>query len=82
MMSDLSDLNKILFDQLNRLNNDGLSGDALSDEVSRSGAVVSLSSQVVGSARTVLDAAKLQAEYTGKSAFKSLPGVVGGDGGG
>lgn len=63
MAKGLSDLNEALFDQLKRLNDPELKGDALESELKRSSAVTSLSKEVVSTARVVLDAEKHRMEY-------------------
>lgn len=66
--STLSSLNSALHDQLKRLNNDELKGDALKEEIERSSAMTGIAKEIVGTARTVLEATKLRAEYKGLQA--------------
>lgn len=56
----LGDLNNILFEELERLNDDSLSGEELTQEMNRAKAITGVATQVVMNARTVLDAAKFQ----------------------
>ena len=63
MKNKLTDLNNHLFAQLERLNDESLSGDALQDEIDRSRAITSVSKEVVSNARLVLDADKHKREY-------------------
>lgn len=58
MKNQLTDLNNHLFEQLERLNDEGLAGDALREELDRTGAVTSLAGKVIDNARLVLDAQK------------------------
>lgn len=73
-MSNLSELNKHLFAQLDRLSNDELKGDALKEEVSRAGAVNGICETILENANLQLQATKLVAEYRGlKEGAESLP---------
>lgn len=73
-MSNLSDLNKHLFAQLDRLSNNELKGDALKEEVSRAGAVNEICKSVIENANLQLQATKLVAEYRGmKEGAENLP---------
>lgn len=56
----LGDLNNILFEELERLNDDELKGEELQQEMNRAKAITGVATQVVMNARTVLDAAKFQ----------------------
>lgn len=56
----LGDLNNILFEELERLNDNSLSGEELTQEMNRAKAITGVATQVVMNARTVLDAAKFQ----------------------
>lgn len=73
-MSNLSELNKHLFAQLDRLSNNDLKGDALKEEVARSGAVNEICKSVIENAALQLQATKLVAEYRGmKEGSANLP---------
>lgn len=73
-MSNLSELNKHLFAQLDRLSNNNLKGDALKEEVSRAGAVNDICKSVIENAALQLQATKLVAEYRGlKEGADNLP---------
>lgn len=56
----LGDLNNILFEELERLNDNSLSGEELTQEMNRAKAITGVATQVVMNARTVLDVAKFQ----------------------
>ncbi len=56
----LGDLNNILFEELERLNDDELKGEELQQEMNRAKAITGVATQVVMNARTVLDAARFQ----------------------
>ena len=64
-MSNLGDLNKHLFQQLDRLNNKDLKGDALKEEMDRAKAMTDVSKQIIDSHNTHLEAVKLIATYKG-----------------
>ena len=73
-MSNLSDLNKHLFAQLDRLSNNELKGDALKEEVARAGAVNEICETILENANLQLQATKLVAEYRGmKEGVDNLP---------
>ena len=59
----LLDLNDHLFMQIERLNDDELSGDDLEKELKRSKAMSQIASQVVGVANIVLEATKFNSDY-------------------
>ncbi len=75
MAKSLSNLNDALFDQLQRLNDPELSGDALEAELKRSSAVTSVSKEIVSNARVVLDAEKHRKEYQGIGGY-TLPSML------
>lgn len=54
----LSDLNNHLFEQMERLNDESLKGEALSEEINRAKAVTSIASQVIQNGTLVLKAAQ------------------------
>lgn len=59
-MSNLNDLNDILFEQLNRLGNDDLTNEELEKEIKRSDAINNAAGNIIGNANTVLKAFKMQ----------------------
>jgi len=58
MKNKLSDLNNILFAQLERLSDEDLSTEGLQKEIDRSKAITGLATQVIGNARLVFEAQK------------------------
>lgn len=76
MAKNLADLNEILFDQLERLSNPDLNGDALTAEISRTEAITKVAGQFISSANTTLNAIKLQNEAM--DATLKLPEVLSG----
>ena len=63
MKNKLSDLNNILFEQLERLQDDGLSGESLDQEIARSKAVTSIASQIIQNGNLAMRASEFAAEY-------------------
>lgn len=76
MKNKLEDLNNHLFEQLERLNDEDLTGEALEEELKRSRAVASISSQIIENGRLVLDALKHQSEFGLNN--KEMPKLLGG----
>lgn len=74
MKNKLSDLNDILFAQLERLTNDDLPADQIEQEVSRTQSVVQIADRIVDTARLQLDGAKFIADHSGKGA--QLPSTM------
>lgn len=62
MENKLTDLNNILFEQIERLNDDDLHGEALK-QIKRSQAIESVAGMIIANANTVLKAEKLKMEY-------------------
>jgi hypothetical protein len=63
MKNKLLDLNNHLFLQLERLNDEGLKGEALKDEIERSKAVSTVARDIVQVGRLVLDAEVAKQEH-------------------
>lgn len=69
MKNKLIDLNNHMFMQLERLNDEALSGDKLKQEIERSKAMANVARQVIDNASLALDAHKVTSELTpGKKA--------------
>jgi hypothetical protein len=74
MKNKLSDLNNHLFEQLERLNDDDLKGEALTMEIGRAQSMCTVAGQIISAGRLVLDAAKAADELPG---IKKQPLLLG-----
>ena len=63
MKNTLGDLNNHLFVQLERLNDEDLKGDKLTEEIERSKAVTNVAKEIIANANIVLQARKYTTEY-------------------
>jgi hypothetical protein len=72
--STLTDLNKHLFAQLDRLTAEDLDADGIEREVKRAEAMVSVADQITSNAELQLKAAKLFAEH-GRGVLPMLPQI-------
>ena len=63
MKNKLADLNNHLFAQLERLGDEEIKGDALTEEISRAKAITSVAQQIVNNGNLVLNAIKTKGEY-------------------
>lgn len=66
MRNKLIDLNDHLFAQLETLSDEDLTPEELAREITRTDAIVKVSTQIINNANTVLRGAELVAEYGGK----------------
>ena len=73
MSNRLSDLNRHLFDQLDRLSAD-MSADDIEREVARTEAIVKVADQITDNAKVMLGAAKLFADH-GQHILPMLPQI-------
>lgn len=76
-MSTLKDLNKHLFDQLDRLAK--ADKDTLDSEVKRAQTMSQVSEQIVDAHKTQLEAVKLVAQYKGLNTNQEAPQISVGD---
>lgn len=74
MKNTLGDLNNHLFVQLERLNDEDLKGDALTEEIQRSRAITYVASQIISNGNLVLQAKKHMDE--GLNADSILPKML------
>lgn len=63
MKNTLVDLNNHLFEQLERLNDDELTGEQLAQEIERSKAISTVATKIIDNASLGLQAEKLKVEY-------------------
>lgn len=76
-MSTLKDLNKHLFDQLDRLAK--ADKDGLETEVKRAQTIQGISAEIIKAHATQLDAVKLVAQYKGLNENQAVPRIALGD---
>ena len=62
MQNKIEDLNNHLFAQLERLNDEDLTGEQLEEEIRRAKAIASISSQIIDTADITLRAVEIMAE--------------------
>lgn len=76
MKNRLTDLNDHLFTQIERLSEEGLSGERIEQEARRADAIVKVADQIIDNASLQLAACKLVADH-GDRFFKMLPMIEG-----
>lgn len=79
MKNKLMDLNNHLFEQLERLNDEELTAEELTKEVTRTDAMVKVSEQIISNANIALRGAELLAEYGGKGTFEHMLPMIEGN---
>lgn len=72
MKNKLGDLHNHLFAQLERLSDESLKGEDLTEELKRSKAVTSVAKEIVNNGRLALDAERFKAEYGQNRGIKML----------
>lgn len=75
MKNTLSDLNNHLFAQLERLNDEDLKDEKLTEEIERAKAITQVASQIISNGKLVLDAIKTKDEYLGGD-NKKIPAML------
>ena len=59
-MANLNDLNNVLFNQLNRLDDENLKGDDLKDELEKARTITQVADKIIQNGHLVLQAAKFK----------------------
>lgn len=77
MKNKLTDLNDILFAQLERLTSEDLTPESIEAEMQRTTAVVQLADRIVDGARLQLDAAKFVSQNGGAAGRDAIPATFG-----
>lgn len=76
-MNNIQDLNKILFERIEALENNELSDDALNREITKTDAIVKVSTTILNNAKLALEAQKQFDEYgTGRTVNIPLLGIT------
>jgi hypothetical protein len=70
MRNTLGDLNNHLFAQLERLSDEDLKGDKLTEEIERAKSVTSVANQIISNGSLVLQAQRFHTEYKSKDLQK------------
>lgn len=74
MKNTLGDLNNHLFAQLERLSDEDIKGDVLTEEINRAKAITSIAAQVINNSSLVLRAMEIQKERLGED--RTLPPML------
>lgn len=75
MKNTLNDLNNYLFEQIERLNDDSLSGDELDKELKKSDSIIKISEKIIANGELALKTIKHMDEY-GYSRSDTLPAML------
>jgi hypothetical protein len=75
MKNTLGDLNNHLFAQLERLGDEDLKGDDLTEEIERAKAINQAACQIIANGRLVLETIKVQSDYLNGD-NKKMPGML------
>jgi hypothetical protein len=70
MKNTLGDLNNHLFMQIERLGDEELTGEKLSEEINRAKSISSIASQIISNGSLVLQAQKFHTEFKSKDLHK------------
>lgn len=68
-MNKLTDLNNMLFEQIQKIQNNDLSGESLDVEIKRAGAITSVANTIIANADLALKAQKLSADQGRKVVY-------------
>lgn len=77
MRNTLGDLNNHLFEALERLNDEDITGDRLNEEIQRARTIANVSRQIIDNGKLALDALKFRDERVDSSA--KLPPLLEGE---